>query len=283
MRIDLFRVRRCAFNFTLLYSGVVRLEQILRNVGLEEDEAAIYLRCLQLGTQDVRTISKNLKLPMRSTHAVLHRLHQRGFLSRFLGDHEYFTAEAPAVVLGIIENDYHESRKRIIEFRRALKAFERSTNPASSKPEISLYQGKKGIIAAYEDTLHSTTEILAVTSIDDTETTLPTYVPMYYKRRKAAGILIRAIFTDSPLSRARQKRDKAELRVSRLVPKSFLKNFHIEYYIYDNKVAYFSVKEQLAVIVKSTVIATSMRSIFETLWRMAERFPGNQSPRGKSA
>ncbi len=253
----------------------MKLEEILSNVGFEEDEALAYLECLRLGTQDIPTISRCLGLPTRTTLTLLHRLHRRGFLSRFTSDREFYTAEPPSVVLGIIESEHHEDEKRITEFRRALPAFERSVNPACSKPEIALYQGKEGVIAAYEDTLHSGTEILAVTSIDDTETTLPTYVPMYYKRRKAAGILIKAIFPDSPLSRARQARDKNELRISRLVPRSFLKNFHIEYYIYDNKVAYFSVKEQLAVIVKSNFIATSMRAIFEVLWRMAEEYSRN--------
>lgn len=254
----------------------MKLEEVLSNVGFEEDEALAYLECLRLGTQDVRTISRCLGLPTSTTLTLLHRLHRRGFLSRFMGDREFFTAEPPTVVLGIIENEHHEDEKHITEFRKALPTFERSVNPACSKPEIALYQGKDGIIAAYEDTLHSSTEIQAVTSVEDTETTLPTYVPMYYKRRKAAGILIRAIFSDSPLSRARQALDKEELRISRLVPKSFLKNFHIEYYIYDNKVAYFSVKEQLAVIVKSSFIATSMRALFEVLWQMAEEHKPSQ-------
>lgn len=259
----------------------VKLEDVLANVGFAEDEAMAYLECLRLGTQDVPTISRCLSLPTRTTLTVLHRLHRRGFLSRFTGDREFYTAEPPSVVLSIIENDHHENNKHITEFRRALPVFERSVNPACSKPEIALYQGKEGVIAAYEDTLRSGTDILAVTSIDDTETILPTYVPMYYKRRKAAGILIKAIFPDSPLSRARQALDKKELRVSRLVPRSFLKNFHIEYYIYDNKVSYFSVKEQLAVIVKSNFIASSMRAIFDVLWHMSEEYTRNHPSRSK--
>ena len=153
-------------------------------------------------------------------------------------------------------------------------------NPSFTRPEIALYEGKEGIIAAYEDTLSSKTEILAMASIDDTESLFPNYVPKYYKRRKAANIIIRALFPDTKLSRARQKEDEAELRISRLLPKDML-DISIELNIYDDKVAYFSITEKLAVIVKSRMIADSMREVFEISWRMAEIHAENQLLKAK--
>ena len=96
-------------------------------------------------------------------------------------------------------------------------------------------------------------------------------MPKYYKRRKAAKIPIRAIFPDTKMARARQKKDTEELRESRLLPKSLL-NIEIEVNIYDDKVAYFSVPERLAVIVKSKLMAASMREMFGLCWRMAEMY-----------
>jgi len=142
-------------------------------------------------------------------------------------------------------------------------------NPSFTKPEIAFYEGSEGIIAAYEDTLTSKTEILAFASIDNTETTLPEYVQKYYKRRKAAKIPIKAIFPDTKMARARQKKDAEELRESRLLPKDLL-NIEIEINVYDDKVAYFSIPEKLAIIVKSKLIAASMREMFRLCWKMAE-------------
>jgi hypothetical protein len=231
----------------------------------------VYLSCLKLGTQAVGAIAKDAGLSSKDTLVILQRLHDRGFMSRLTTDRDFFTAEPPDVVTGILENEEYHRRQSIDQFREALPLFSAFMNPAVTKPQLAFYGGMDGIIAAYEDTLTSKTDILAITSIDDTESALPDYVPRYYLRRKAAGILIRAIFPDTPMSRARQKRDGAELRESRLVPKKLLENFHLEYYIYDDKVAYFSIVEGIAVIVKSAFIAEGMRTVFSMLWEMSKQ------------
>ena len=227
------------------------------------------MSCLKLGTQTPEVIAAESELPAGETLLVLKQLHARGFVSRFSTDREFFTAESPTVVIGILENEHYVKRKHLEELQQALPAFKDVANPTVAKPEIAFYKGKDGIIAAYEDTLTSKTEILALTSIDDTEAMLADYVSRYYQRRKTAGILIKAIFPDTPLSRQRQIRDGEELRESRLVPKHFLDDFHIEYYLYDDKVAYFSVREGIAVIMKSPLIAGSMRTVFAMLWQLA--------------
>lgn len=90
----------------------------------------------------------------------------------------------------------------------------------------------------------------------------------YYKRRTAAGIPVRAIFPDTPASRRRHAKDKQELRRSRLLPASMLK-VHIEWGVYDDKVAFFSLQEEMAVIIRSRMIADAMRAMFEVQWQMA--------------
>ena len=102
-------------------------------------------------------------------------------------------------------------------------------------------------------------------------------MPKYYKRRKAMRIPIRAIFPDTKMARARQKKDAEELRESRLLPKSIF-NIEIETNIYDDKVAYFSIPEKLAIIVKSKLIAASMRQIFGLCWKMGEMYVAQEAP-----
>jgi sugar-specific transcriptional regulator TrmB len=247
------------------------LQRILETIGLTSVEASTYLSCLQLGTQNADMLSKHIGLSPRDTLSVLHDLHRRGFLSKFTSDKDFFTAEPASVVLRILENEHYDREQRLQEFRKSVDAFGKIANPTSAQPTIAFFGGKEGVIAAYEDTLTSKTDILAITSVDDIETEFSEYFPRYYKRRKSANILIKAIFPDTGMSRARQKKDVEELRISRLVPSSLLKDFHIEYYIYDNKVAFFSIVEAMAVIIESTFVANSMRTVFSMLWQMSEK------------
>lgn len=264
-------------NGTVLYlskSVFFMLNKVLQGIGLNSNEAKVYLVCLKLGTQDIDAISQKTGFSPYETSLILTNLLDRGFISKFAKGKDFFTAEKPHVLLKILENTKYKMEKSIKVFSSVLPKFEEFMNPALTKPEISFYEGKEGIIAAYEDSLTSKTDILAIASVEDTESYFPEYVPKYYKRRKTAGIFIRAIFPDSKMARQRHERDKEELRISKIIPNTLLK-FHIELYIYEDKVAYFSVAEELAVIVKSKIIAESMRDVFELCWKMAEIYQEN--------
>lgn len=251
------------------------LEAVLQKIGLNSNEAVVYMASLKVGTQHTGMLAKETGMARADVINAIHTLMARGFMSKFIHDNkEYFTAAPLRVVLKILEEQNNITRSSITSLRRNLPLFDAFVNPSFVKPEISFYEGKEGIIAAYEDTLTSKTEILAIASIDSTETTLPRYVPKYYQRRKAAGIVIKAIFPDTPMARKRHAKDQQELRVSRLIPADQY-FFDMEINIYDDKVAYFSLKEKLAVVIESAGIASNMRHMFNLCWRMAEHYNSN--------
>lgn len=257
------------------------LRQILQDIGLTASEAEVYLASLRLGTQDIKTLAKDTKLPALDVSVILINLLDRGFVSKFSREKDFFTPEQPTILIKILENSKMKLETSILNLKKHLPKFEDYMNPSFTKPEIALYEGPAGIIAAYEDTLTSKTEILAFGSVDSGETLFPDYATKYYKRRKAAKIPLKALFTDTAMTRARQKKDADELRESRLLPKALL-NVEIEANIYDDKVAYFSVPEKLAIVVKSKLIAASMREMFGLCWKMAELQVTKGIPRGKA-
>ncbi|MCF7917766.1 hypothetical protein K9L27_02060 [Candidatus Gracilibacteria bacterium] len=252
------------------------LKKVLQEIGLDSNEAKAYLSCLKLGTQEVQVIAKETGLSRYDAAIALANLLDRGFVSKFVRGKDFFTPESPNVILKILENNKFELGESIKTFKKILPQFNDYINPEVTQPEISFYEGKEGIVAAYEDTLTSKTDILAIVSIEDTESFFPKYVPNYYQRRKAAGIFIKALFADSTKGRARQKKDKEEFRKSRLLSHKLMK-FHIELNIYDDKVSYFSIKESMAIIVRSRVIADSMREVFDLCWKTAEIYEENLS------
>ena len=251
------------------------LRKLLEDVGLNVHEADVYLASLRLGTQDITTLSKETKLSALHVSLALTNLVTRGFVSKFSREKEFFTPEQPAVLVKILENGKLKLETNISKLKKNLTRFEDYMNPSFTKPEIAFYEGLEGIIAAYEDTLTSKTEILAIASVDHIEETFPEYAPKYYQRRRSANIPLRAILTDTPQARSLQKKDATVLRESRLLPKELL-NIEIEVNIYDDKVAYFSLPEKLAVIVKSKLIAASMKDMFRLSWNMAEKYEGTR-------
>lgn len=244
------------------------LHDVLKGVGLNPQEARVYLTCLKLGTQDVTLISQKVGLSRYDALAVLHHLCELGFMNKFVKRKTFFMPELPEVVLGVLQHSRRLTPEAVKLFEESLPLLSAYRSPLSTRPEVSFYEGKRGIMAAYEDTLTSKTDILAIAALQETEGQMPNYVPRYYQRRKTAGVLIRAIFPDTPMSRLRQSKDFEELRESRLVPAEQYP-FTMEMNIYDDKVAYFSPKEDLAVILRSADIAHNMRIMFDLCWAMA--------------
>ncbi len=138
------------------------LQKILEEVGLNKNEANIYLACLKLGTQDLKALAKETNLSKTDTMMLLADLLDRGFISRFAHEKDFFTAEQPKVRLKILENKKYKLESSIRDFKKTLPKFEDYMNPAFTKPEMAYYEGRDGVVAAYEDTLTSKTDIHAI-------------------------------------------------------------------------------------------------------------------------
>jgi len=250
---------------------------VFKQIGLNKLETAIYLNSLRLWTQKFSVIYKRIsdKFFFESEKNVLHALNnliKLWFIDIFSWEEAYYIPIRPSKVKIIMENNlfrFENWKKKLEELNSRIEKY---LDPSFSKPETLLFEGEEWIMSVYEDTLTSKTDILAITSLQETESFDARYIDNYYKRRSSAWILIKAIFTNSELALKRQKMDYVELRVSKIVPKEIL-DFEIELNIYDDKVAYFAIKEKLAILIKSTLIANSMRGMFEMCWQPLERFP----------
>jgi hypothetical protein len=139
---------------------------------------------------------------------------------------------------------------------------------------VRFYEGKEGLISAYEDTLTAGETIRAYASIENMHKAIPGYFPDYYKRRSAKGIAIRSIHPNTEEARERAEHDKEEKRDSALVPASEY-NFSPEINIYDNKIVFMSLVEKFSLIVESQELADALKKAFELAWKEAKRLNGN--------
>ena len=60
------------------------LEQSLRNIGLSEKEAIIYLASLELGPSTIQEISKKAQLKRSSVYDLISSLVERGLMNNFI-------------------------------------------------------------------------------------------------------------------------------------------------------------------------------------------------------
>jgi len=178
----------------------------LKNFGLTEKQAKIYLACLELGESSIAEIAKKAQIKRTTIYNIIEEMLEKGFLSKF-GEKrkENYVAEPPDKLLNILKN-------REIELRGWLPKLLAITNAGSTfKPEVRFYQGKEGLKAVYDDTIKYSqkgTEILTYVSVADCYNIIPNYIKSYLKRRIESRITMRAIGNDSTFIRKHRSRTK---------------------------------------------------------------------------
>jgi sugar-specific transcriptional regulator TrmB len=239
------------------------LTLVLKNIGLTDKEAKVYLACLKNGTSVVSTIASTAGINRVTTYDILEKLKARGLVSYFTKKKmSYFTGLNPEVVVEQFE-------KRTNDLRSALPQF-KMLSGETSHPRIRYFEGIEGIKAIYTDTLSSKTEILNYSNSKEIRKNWPTYDKDYVDKRAKKKIFLRGICLKDAEGEIVKAEDAKYFREMCLVsPEKF--DFTNEINIYDDKVAIISFKNELiGMIIESTEIANSQRAIFNMCWQFSK-------------
>jgi sugar-specific transcriptional regulator TrmB len=239
------------------------LTLVLKNIGLTEKEAKVYLACLKNGTSVVSTIAQSAGINRVTTYDILEKLKVRGLVSYFTKRKvSYFTGLKPEIVV-------EQYEKKTSDLRSALPAFKRLLGQ-TSHPRIRYFEGIEGIKAIYADTLTSKTEILNYSNSKEIRKNWPTYDKDYVEKRAKKRVFLRGICLKDREGEIVKSEDEKYFREMCLVPPEKF-DFTNEINIYDDKVAIISFKNELiGMIIESVEIANSQRAIFNMCWQFSK-------------
>jgi len=241
----------------------------LTNLGLSEKEAAVYLAILELGPSTVSEIASLSRINRTTGYDILESLTSYGLVSHLgKGKIVKYIAEDPEKIIHFTENQIKDAKERL-EMARELLPELKSIHRKKEKPMVKFYEGKEGMVQAFEDTLTSKETIVGYACGEPMFRVLPDWWQDYIKRRVAKNIHTKGILPDTIRVKEIAKHDKEQLRESRLVPEKLF-DLTIEINIYDNKVLIASWEENLAIIIESEKIAKAQKRIFDLAWRGAK-------------
>ncbi|MCH7493032.1 helix-turn-helix domain-containing protein [Patescibacteria group bacterium] len=235
---------------------------ILKQYGLTEKQAKIYLACLELGAASVQKISHKAGLARSTTYEILEYLQRQGFVTTFRKKKSlHFSAEEPERLLALAKN-------KITTLEQALPELRAISGEARIRPTVRFYQGIDGMKIVLEEILAEAKELQAFGSADDLFRTLPDF-HKFVEKRKKKKIPVRVILRDSEKARERQQSGQKDLRVVRLISDQY--QFHGLIYVWNNKIAQLSFQKDLvALVIESEVLADTQRAMFESLWDSVE-------------
>jgi len=249
------------------------LAKTLMEFGLNEKEAAIYIALLQLEIAPVQEIAQKTEINRSTVYVVLESLIKKGLVS-ISGDKsvQQYVATSPEILLNTAENVANKQSqilKKIEKILPELKALHKDTK---QKPKVRVFEGKEGLISAFEDTLTAKEKFMRVTSSPgNLAGIIGDYLPTYMQKRYERKIRMNGIHPDNKYNRSLSKYVSRKLDNPLLVPPEKYK-IPADLSIYDDKIGYMSAENGgIGVIIESKEIADVMKSVFDLAWQEAKR------------
>lgn len=234
-------------------------EKALKQFGLNQKQAKIYLATLELGSAPVNKIAKKATIARSSAYDILEELVVMGIASQMTKKKvKYFAVEDPKKIVNL-------AKQRTEALESVLPQLNAVYGLAKHRPQVRFFEGKESIKHVFEEILEDGKEFVSFGSIDHLFSTMGDYHLEFVKRRIKKGIPVRVIGQDTPKGRERQELGPKELRSIKLLPKDY--NYQGNTFVFGNKIAYISfVKDYVVVIIDSKELADIQRAMFEYLW-----------------
>ncbi len=242
--------------------------EILKEFGLADNEAKVYLANLELGQATVQELGKKSGVKRTTIYTALEGLKEKGLVSQIKkGAKTFLVAEGPESLSNL-------SARRDSALKEALPELKALYNVAGIKPRVRFYEGREGYLVVYENILKDKPkELLAIVSYDDLCRHLDQkYEEEWIKRRVKLGIKLRWLDFKTITTEKMQREGKKALREIRFLPDGF--KFTSSMFIYSDKIVVMSgrTKEFMAVVIENSEFYQMFKQLFEMFW-------SNQKPR----
>jgi len=245
----------------------MNINETLALFNLDEKESAIYLAALEMGIATAREIAKKAGIQRTYFYDLSEKLLKLGLLQQVSkGKKRYFQAAEPEKLLEMQE-------ERLKELRNALPGLKALQNTKGQKPKVYFFEGRAGIDQVNEDTLRYKGEILGFTTPRFVSADEEKLSREYIRKRKSLGIKVRVIGEVSPEILSIQKRDKEDLRETRMLPGDLFSS-EVEIGMFGNKVYFANYKDQFGLIVEDSEISKTLKKIFELIWNSGRVITG---------
>jgi len=244
----------------------------LQQLGLTNEEAKVYLACLEIGGSPVSVIAKKAGVHRVSCYHTIENLIKKKLLSEYNKNNvKYYAPESPNQIQKLAEEKVNIAKGLIPQLSSIINTY-------GFKPKIRFYEGKDGIERVFSESLESKGEILSFSNLRIMLDLFPELFEEITQEKFSKKIKTR-ILSPNTLDNAKmlekhlpKEYDKNLLEVLLVNKNQFL--FENEILIFGNKVGIVSLKKEelLGLIVESPTFARSMKAVFDLAWLGATAF-----------
>ncbi len=240
----------------------MELAETLKNIGLSDKAARLYISSLEMGEATVQDLSRHSGIKRTSIYYVLKELAASGALIASRRGHKlYYMAQEPRAFL-------KHTRERLTDLEESIDTLEEHKHPVSHRPRVDFLYGPAGFKQVW-DMLFALApeEYFIITNGEDfLDFVKEKYiVKEIISTKRKLGIVSRQLITDSPYAREIVAKDMSENRTSKLLSPRY--PLHFTEIICDEFVAFISPRtDNLIIVIENETFAKTRASPFHILW-----------------
>ena len=239
---------------------MLNIKSVLKDFGLTENEAEVYLILLRLGSASASDILAKTDIHRINLYDILERLQEKGLVSYvIMGKRKHYEATDPKKILEIEE----ERRNKV---KGIISELESQRQLNKSPQEATIYKDKKGIKNIIAEITKSKTEVYLFASGWGFKEYFPDYFEIWYSHLKLNKVKVKHLIS----SKFKGKKMVPESFKYRYLPSEFV--FPSTTVVYEDKVLLIMWSKQLiAILIRGKEISDSYKKFFEILWKASKR------------
>ncbi|MBP6060519.1 MAG: hypothetical protein KA515_00750 [Candidatus Pacebacteria bacterium] len=240
----------------------IRLLTILKDVGLEENEALVYLTSLSLGPTTILKISRVSGIKRTTIYGIIEILKNKGLMQIELkGLKQYYTAENPEKLNIVLENRKSEFQSKLPEFMALYKL-------KGGESTIKYYSGLESMHNVYLETLKdikTNEDYLVITNQEKWYNLDSNFAQKYIEERSKLNIKIRLLFQDSEIAKEHKRLERNYNQTVKILPKS--NPLNVDTVLLPNKLITFELTPPYkTIIIENKSIIELHKEMFEVIW-----------------
>lgn len=251
-------------------------EALLKNLGLTETEAAIYLIGLSYSSIGVSELVKQTHIKRTTVYHALDTLMQKGIAAKKgVGSRLVFSMIAPEHLEKLIDEKMTLLKKQKEHLKEIVPLLAGRNQKMNAEARVSHFEGIEGIKMVVEEALYAKTRRWNIISpprnfFSEFDRA---YAQYFLETRKSRGIVARSLW-ESAENRRILTAEELKQRQPRMLPPAMHGRFKSVIIIFDDKIAFISsLGELTAILIQSHEIHDTMEALFEGLWSVAKPYP----------
>lgn len=240
---------------------MIKIEEALQSLGLNEKQAIVYINLLQLGKATAYKIAQKSNLKRPTVYVVLDELRIKGLVLKIpYPKKQIYSAKSPGDLIADSEAKLRKVKNVLPELLALVRG--------EQKPSVMYFEGENGIKNVLDfglDRLENTEIVGFNAHTEGTNDEIATIFGEYNNKVKKMGIKTRGIVPDHPSLKMYREKDADFGRNMKIVPfEKYSSDVSID--MGPDFVRILMFKDLQGVVIEHKGLALALKQIFEMQW-----------------